>query len=263
MSKDVTMPYTSSNLFIISATGSCRPSQLWFHVRICYCLPQCCLCVTLHHTPNFKSPLFKWDFPPFWEESPLNVLNFGILPTTWEATLGQKISHCGSSIGLGNCMFVPSTNTFSSLSTQCNWSPIIICSGDATLHPVFTLQPHHISLDCSVLHNFPISSPFQKTNKVFLPSSLCTTIGSSVVSSYTNPAMMSWFINAGDNAFPLSNSTVKTTAVLLLSQIRISGILSYQDNYAICITIISLKVTLTVPIHILHKLMAFATQQNQ
>ena len=67
------------------------------------------------------------------------MLNFGILPTICDATLGQEISCCGSGIGLGNAVLVPSTNTLSSLPTQCNCSPTIMCSGVATLHPVFML----------------------------------------------------------------------------------------------------------------------------
>ena len=182
--------------------------------------------MTLHHTAHFKNPL---RLPPSGVDSPLNVLNFGILPTTWEATLGQEISHCGSGIDLGDFVFVPSTNTPSSLSTQCNQSPNVICSGVATLHAVFTLWPNHISMDHKVLHNFLISSPSIKTNKVFFSSSLCTTIGSMVVCSYTNQVMMSGFINAGDNACPLSNSYHKTAALLLLSPIRIRGTLSVND----------------------------------
>ena len=122
---------------------------------------------------------------PFWVESPLNVLNFGILPTIWEVTLWQEILHYGSGIGLGNCVFVPSTNT--------------------------------LSHTCNVLYNLSISWPSPKTNKVFLLSSLCTTIGSMVVYSYINPAMMSGFVNAEDNACPISNSITKTTVLLLLS----------------------------------------------
>ena len=36
-----------------------KPGQPWFHVRIVLFPPQCHLHVTLHHTPNFKSPLLK------------------------------------------------------------------------------------------------------------------------------------------------------------------------------------------------------------
>ena len=50
-----------------------------------------------------------------------------------------------------------------------------------------------------------------------------------VVCSYTNPTMMSGFVNAGDYACPLSNSSVKTTARLLLFQIRIRGMLTVDD----------------------------------
>ena len=57
---------------------------------------------------------------PFWVGSPLNVVIFGILPTTCKATLRQEISCCGSNISRGNCVLVPSTNTLSSLPTQCN-----------------------------------------------------------------------------------------------------------------------------------------------
>ena len=126
-------------------------------------------------------------------------------------------------------MLVPSTETLSSLPIQCNWSTSIICLGVPTSHPVFTLWPSHILMDTNVLHNFSILLPPAKTNKVFLSPSLCTTIGSTVVCSYTNPTIMSGFINTGDNACPLCNSNVKTTALLLLSLFGIGCKLSVDD----------------------------------
>ena len=142
-------------------------------LRPYYSLPKCHLCVTLYITlPLTLKAHFPNETSPFWVESSLNVLNFGILPTTCEAILGQGILCCGSDISLGKCMLMPSTDTLSSLSTQCIHSPAIICSGVATLHHVFTLQPNHISMDHNVLHIFSIFSPSAKTNKVFLSSSL-------------------------------------------------------------------------------------------
>ena len=137
------VPYTSSNLFTISVTRACEPryaTRSAAAVHKDHAIPSLsvasvCLCITLltsktHYLNNAS---------PFWVESPLNVLNFDILPTTCEATLGQEILCCGSGICLDNCMLAPSTDTLSSLPTQCNCSPTIICSGVVTLHPVFTL----------------------------------------------------------------------------------------------------------------------------
>ena len=158
MSKAAEVPYTSSNLFIISATRACRPryqmrssmAPCKYHTIPSFNITSVWLCITLltskAHCSNRTCP--------FWVEFPLNVLDFGILPTTCEATLEQKILCCVSNIGLGNCMLAPSTDTLSSLSAQYNHSPAIICSGVATLHPVFTLWPNHISMDHNFLHTF-------------------------------------------------------------------------------------------------------------
>ena len=176
--------------------------QLWFHVQIILfppaVLPVC------DSASYFLSPKpFAQMIPcPFWVGSPLNVLNFGILPTTCEATLAQEIWCCGSDTGLGNCVSVPSTDRFSSLPTLYNPSPTTIFSGVATSHPVCTLWPNHISMDHNVWHYFSIFSPSAKTNNVFLLSSLWMTIGCTVVCSYTNYTYMSGFVNAGTITVP-------------------------------------------------------------
>ena len=150
------VPYAISNLLIISATRACRPRyQMRSAVAPCkdctilsHNVTSVWLCITLlssnAHCSNETSS--------FWVESPLNVLSFGILPTTCEATLEQEILCCGSDIGLGNYMLMPSTDTLSSLPTCHNHSPSIICSGVATLHLVCTLcvtQPYFDGLQCS------------------------------------------------------------------------------------------------------------------
>ena len=161
--------------------------------------------------------------PPFWVESPINVLNFGILPTTWEATLGQEISHCGSGICLGNCMFAPSTHTCFLLSP-----PNVIAVQHAHLcgnipSNIYTVTQPHLDRPQFIIY-FSMSPPSVKTNKVFFSSSVCTTICSTVVFSYTtSPAMISEFINTRENACPLCNSIIKTTALWLLSLIGIRG----------------------------------------
>ena len=202
--------YTSSNLLIIFATRACRPRYRMMsamdphksHTIPSLSVASVWLCITLLISKAHCSN----DTSPFWVESPLNVLNFGILPSTCEVTLGHKILHWGSEIGIGNCMFAPSTDMISSFPTYCKCSPTIICSGVATLHPVCRLWPNHISMYGDVWHNFSIFSPSAKTNKVFLLSSLWITIGSMVVHSHTNPTTMSGLVNAGDNGCPLSNS---------------------------------------------------------
>ena len=76
---------------------------------------------------------------------------------------------------------------------------------------------------------FQCLSPSPKTNKVFFSSSFCTTIGSMVVCSYTNPSMMSGLGNAGDNACPLSYFFITNTALLLPFPIRIRGMLKVNN----------------------------------
>ena len=141
-------------------------------------------------------------------------------------------------------MFVPSTNMLSSLPTQHNGFPIVTCFGVTTLHPIFTLQPNHISMDCNVLHLFSKSPPSMKTNKVFFSSCFCTTIGSMVIYSYCSPVMISEFINTRDNACSLANSIIKTMALWLLSIFRIRG-MPTVDNVNI-ITISEIKLIETV-----------------
>ena len=164
------------------------------------------------------------EISPFWVESPLNMVTFGILPTNWEATLGQKISHCCSWIGLCNCMFVPSL-TF------------LLSPSGIIVHPstsAWVLQWHIQYLTVTQLHlngsqfitYFPLSSLSRKTYKAFFSSSFCITMGSKVVHSLTSPTMISVFVNAGDNAWPLSNSVVKINALWLLSLIGIRGTLT-------------------------------------
>ena len=182
----------------------------------------------MHHTLHFKNPLLKWDFALLGGVS-TKWANFWCLPTTWEATLQQEMSLCGSDICLGSCIFVPSANTLFSLPTQHNQSSIITCSVVATLHQIFTLWPNHPSMDHNVLHIFSMSSSSVKTSKVLLSSSFCTTIGPTVVWWYTNQVMMSVFINAVDNACPLSNSILKAMALWLLSPIGIRGMLTVDD----------------------------------
>ena len=156
----------------------------------------------LHHTPNFKSPLLECHFPLLVGVSTECALALYPLPERlhWDrkyCVVALILAWVTACLHLVLILF--------SLCTQHNWSPIVICLDVATLHLVFTLQHNHILMDCNVLHNFPISSPSPKTNKVYLSSSLCTTIDSMVACSYVNPAMMSGFKNAGDNACPLGN----------------------------------------------------------
>ena len=162
------MPYTISKLFIISDTRGCRPRyQTRAAAALCkdHIIPSLnvspvWLCITLF-TPK---ALCSNETSPFWVKSPLNVLNFGILPTTWEATLGQEMLHCGSGIYLGSCVFVPSTDTIPCLPTQCNWYPINTCLGVVTSHPLFTQWSNHFSMDHNVLHIFSMSSLSMKKN---------------------------------------------------------------------------------------------------
>ena len=149
------VPCTSSNLLIISATRACRPgyqrrsaaAPFKDHAIPSLSLTSVWLCITLLTSKAYCS---NENFP-IWVESPLNVLNFGILPTTCEATLGQDIFYTGSGSGLGNCVLVPSTNTLTSLPTWHNHVLAIISLGVATLHPVWT---NHISIKHNVLHIF-------------------------------------------------------------------------------------------------------------
>ena len=88
------VPHRSSNLFSISATRACRPRyQTRSATALCKDHTICSLnvayvwlCITLFiskaHCSNETSP--------FWVGSLLNVLNFDILPTTWEATMARK-----------------------------------------------------------------------------------------------------------------------------------------------------------------------------
>ena len=210
--KDATVPYTSSNLYIISVTGACRPR---YQIRSTAAPCKDCLfppsmlplCDLASHF-SLQKPIAQMRLPPLGGVS-TEYAKFGHFTLYLRGYTGQEILHCGSGIGLGNCMFVPSTDTLSFLPTQHNWSQRVICSGVATLHLVFTLWHNHMSMDHKVLQNFSISSPSIKTNKVFFSFSLCSTIGSTVVCSYTNPAMMSWFVHAGDNTCPHSNSIIK------------------------------------------------------
>ena len=179
------------------------------------------LCITLLTSKAHYSS----ETSPFLVESPLNVLDFGILSTTWEATLGQEILHSGYSIGLGICTFAPSTDRLSSLPTCHNWSPNITCSGVATWHLVFTLQPKHISMYCIIFQYLHLPQRLRK----FSFHEVCTMIGSMVVYLYTNPARVSGFINPGEKAYPLRNSIIKTAALLLLSSIGIRSILSVHN----------------------------------
>ena len=189
-------PYTSYNLLIISATRACRSryqtrSAVALHKD--YTIPSCnitsvWLCITLL---TLKTHCLN-ETSPFWVGFPLKVLICGILPTTCEATLEQEISHCGSDVRQSNCILVPSTNTLPSLPTQCSPSPTIICLGVAMSQPVCTLWCNNISMDHNFCHIF---FPSAKTNKVFLSSSLWTTISFTVKCSYTSPSIMSGFIN--------------------------------------------------------------------
>ena len=71
---------------------------------------------------------------------------------------------------------------------------------------------------CNFWHMFTISSPSAKSNKVFLSSVLWTTTCSTVVCSYTRPAIMSRFVYTRDNGFPLRSSIVKLTTLLPISR---------------------------------------------
>ena len=76
----------------------------------------------------------------FWVESLLNMLNFDVFPTAWEASMEQAISCGGSESCLCNCMFTLSTDIISSLPTQLNRSPMT---------PAWVWQCHIQYLHCN------------------------------------------------------------------------------------------------------------------
>ena len=96
------VPYTSCNLLIISETRAYRPK---FQTRSVmaphkdHTIPSLSAASSKIHYSNKASP--------FWVGSLLKALNYGILPTTCEVTLGQEFSHCGTDIGLDNCTLTP------------------------------------------------------------------------------------------------------------------------------------------------------------
>ena len=95
-------------------------------------------CITLF-TSNAHS---SNETSPFLVETPLNVLNFSILPTTSKATLGQVLLHHGSGICLGNCIFATYTDTISSL------PPYVIQCGNITSNIYTVTQPHLSGSQC-------------------------------------------------------------------------------------------------------------------
>ena len=113
----------------------------------------------------------------------------------------------------------------SSLPTHHNQSPIDTCFVVVILHPTFTLQPNHISIDCSILHIFSASLPSEKTSKVAFASNYWNTTGSTFMCSHTSPAIILAFINAGDSSWLLVNSVLKITVLWQLFSIRIKGTL--------------------------------------
>ena len=268
------MPHTSSNLLIISAIRASRP-RYWTRSVVALCkdhtipshnVASVWLCITLLTSKAYCSS----ETSLFWVGFSLIVLNFGILPTTCEATLGQEISCCGSDISLSDHLLVPSTDIFSSLPNWCNPSATIICSSIAMSHPVCTLWPNQWWIAMFDIA-FQYYHLLQRLTK-FLSSSLWMTIGSTVVCSHTSTTTISEFVNAGDNGCLLRNSSIDYSS-LLLSPIGIGHMLSDNDvdiaqlqnsNYrytsAIYFTIISLKVTPPMPIQIPHGLMASTAQ---
>ena len=98
--------------WFFSATGICGPR---YQMRSAMASCKDCtipslnvtsvwFCITLLTSKAHSSN----ETSPFWVESSLNVLNFGILPTACEATLREEIMHCGSDVGQGNYIFAPS-----------------------------------------------------------------------------------------------------------------------------------------------------------
>ena len=145
--------YKSSNLLLFLPLGLADLDIKWGQPKPCvkntipsWYVASVWFCITLLTSKAYYSN----ETFHFWVESPLNVLDFGIFPTTCEATLGQEILCCGSDISLGNCMLAPSNDTLPSLPTQLNCSPTVICLGVATLHPICTLWPNHILMDHNV-----------------------------------------------------------------------------------------------------------------
>ena len=121
ISKDATVPYMNSNVFTISDMGVCRPryqarsaaAPHEDHTIPSLNVTTLVLCIA----PYTSKAHCSNETSLFWVEFPLNVMNFGVLPTTWEATLGLEILWCGFGFWLGNCAFVSSTDTLSSLPT--------------------------------------------------------------------------------------------------------------------------------------------------
>ena len=165
------VPHTSSNLLIISDTRTCRP-RYWTRSAVApnknCTIPSCnvtsvWLCITLFTSKTHCSN----ETSPFWVGLPLKLLIFGILPTTCEVTLGQEFQHCGTDIGLTNCILMPSPKTFSFLSTYHGPFPNTTHSSVAASHPVCTLWLNHMWIDHNFWHNFWIFSPSAKLAKCF------------------------------------------------------------------------------------------------
>ena len=93
------VPYTISNLLIISETRACRPKyQTTSAVTLCkdHTIPSLnvtsvWLCITL--LP--QKPTVQMRLLPFGWNSTKGI-KFQHLPTTCEVTLGQEFSHCGT-----------------------------------------------------------------------------------------------------------------------------------------------------------------------
>ena len=168
------VPYSSSNLLIISETRACRPkyqtsSAAALHI-LCkdHTIPSLNVTsVWLCITPFTLKIDCSSETSPFLVGSPLKALNFSILPHYLWGYTGVGILtlwHWHWSQYLCTYTF---PRAFSSLSIHYSPSPNIICFGVAMSHPVCTLWLNHISIDHNCLHDSPIFSPSAKLRKCF------------------------------------------------------------------------------------------------
>ena len=105
--------------------------------------PLCDFCITLFTSNTHCS----YETSPFWVESPLNMLNFVILPTNWEATQGQEILCCGPGICLYKCVFFLLLTWFL-LSPPNIINPPLTPCGNITSNIYTVTQPYLHWLQC-------------------------------------------------------------------------------------------------------------------
>ena len=75
---------------------------------------------------------------------------------------------------------------------------------------IYTVTQLHLNGSQCIAYFFTVFTFNEvKTYKVFFSSCFCTTTGSMVLCSYNSTAMISEFINTGDNACCLSSSIIK------------------------------------------------------